>query len=103
MGGGDSTPVQKQLADIKHIYSTSRAFAAVKSQGSVVTWGDVDCGLVSHQNLQMQLVDIQRIYSTSLAFAAVKRDSTVVTWGYDGSGGNCSAVLEQLGGDWIYT
>ena len=37
--GGDSNNVQNQLHNIKMIYSTASAFAALKNDGSVVTWG----------------------------------------------------------------
>ena len=37
--------VRQQLAaDVQHIYSTRRAFAAVKGDGSVVTWGNAGTG-----------------------------------------------------------
>ena len=37
--GGDSSGVASELSsDVSSIYSTSRAFAAVKYDGSVVTW-----------------------------------------------------------------
>ena len=71
------------------------AFAAVKGDGSVVTWGHSysggDCSAV-----QPQLVEIQDIYSTAQAFAAVKQDGSVVTWGDSDFGGDCSAVQRQL-------
>ncbi len=48
--GGDSTGVQQQLQDIRHIYNTGRAFAAVKGNGSVVTWGDPTyLGVTAHK------------------------------------------------------
>ena len=31
-------------SDVKTIYSTQKAFAALKDDGSVVTWGDSDYG-----------------------------------------------------------
>merc|ERR1712193_346800 len=40
MGGGDCSKVQEQVAvDVQSIYSTTSAFAALKADGSVVTWG----------------------------------------------------------------
>lgn len=39
--GGDSTAVLTQLSsDVEAVFSTNFAFAAVKTNGSVVTWGD---------------------------------------------------------------
>ena len=43
--GGNSHGVREQLAsDVQHIYSTFKAFAAVKSDGSVITWGYAGLG-----------------------------------------------------------
>jgi len=48
------------------------AFAAVKGDGSVVTWGDANYG-GNCDAVQEQLVaDVQHVYSTDSAFAAVK-------------------------------
>ena len=37
-GGGDSSDVT--LSDVREIYSTAAAFAALLADDSVVTWGD---------------------------------------------------------------
>ena len=46
--GGDSSKVQEQLRNVSAIQSTARAFAAIRTDGSVVTWGgneyDLDGG-----------------------------------------------------------
>merc|ERR1712139_227795 len=59
--GGDSSRVQDQLVDVRHIYSTNGAFASLKADGSVVAWGwnqaGGDCSKVQHQ-----LVDVRDIY-----------------------------------------
>ncbi|CAE8645418.1 unnamed protein product [Polarella glacialis] len=59
--------------------SFSEAFAAVKSDGSVITWGDAgrggDSALVAHR-LQEGVV---QVVFTSSAFAAVKSDGSVIT------------------------
>ena len=38
--GGDSSSVQQDLVDVVEIYSTRGAFAAVRKDGSVRTWGN---------------------------------------------------------------
>lgn len=38
--GGDSSNLRDALRGIVAVYSAGRAFAAVKKDGSVVTWGD---------------------------------------------------------------
>ena len=42
--------------------------------------------------------DVQQILSNDLAFAALKGDGSVVTWGEADTGGDSSAVLDQLSG-----
>jgi len=37
--GGDSASVSSSLVNVQSIYSTESAFAALKGNGSVVTWG----------------------------------------------------------------
>ncbi|CAE8650193.1 unnamed protein product, partial [Polarella glacialis] len=98
--GGDSSAVQAQLqGDVQQIYSTDHAFAAVKSDGSVVTWGHAEHGGDSSA-VQAQLQgDVQQIYSSRFVFAAVKSDGSVVTWGRAERGGDSSAVQAQLQGD----
>ena len=36
--------MQEQLKGVQQIQATSRAFAAIRSDGFVVTWGDADSG-----------------------------------------------------------
>lgn len=80
-----------QLVDARSIYATTVAFAAVKKDGTVVTWGrsgfrDQDGEWIVQDGgdcseLKDQLVDVRSIYSTDIAFAALKADGTVVAWG----------------------
>ena len=38
--GGDSSKVQDHLVDVRSIYASWGAFAAVKTDGKVVAWGN---------------------------------------------------------------
>ena len=60
-----------KLTEIREIYSTEGAFAAIKTNGSVITWGDPNYGGNSAVVVE-QLSDIRKIYSTAWAFAAIK-------------------------------
>jgi hypothetical protein len=72
------------------------AFAALKSDGSVVTWGSsVDGGNSSGVASQLRS-GVEQIFSTYSAFAALKSDGSVVTWGESSSGGDSSGVASQL-------
>ncbi|OLQ04575.1 Peptidyl-prolyl cis-trans isomerase [Symbiodinium microadriaticum] len=93
--GSDSSSVQDQLKDVRHIQASARAFAALLGDGSVVTWGEVTCG--GHSTaVQEELKDVRQIQSSDRAFAALFRNGCVVTWGYARRGGDSRAVKEQL-------
>ncbi len=77
------------------------AFAALRADGSVVTWGDSqhggDSSVVSSKlNGDM---DVVQVFSTNYAFAASREDGSVVTWGDGSYGGNSSTVADKLNGD----
>ena len=74
------------------------AFAALRSDGSVVTWGSSSYGGDSSA-VASQLngtIDVTQIFSTGEAFAALRSDGSVVTWGNSNYGGDSSAVASQL-------
>ena len=80
---------------------TFSAFAAVKQDGSVVTWGDADYGGNSDK-VGDQLTDgVRHVVGTWYAFAAVKPDGSVVTWGDAGRGGNSDERQGSV--DWQYS
>ena len=91
-------------ARVTQIYSTSSAFAALKTDGSVVTWGNSSDGGVSSAVADGLSSGVTQIYSTRSrnstdfggAFAAVKADGSVITWGYPSFGGDSSAVSDGL-------
>ena len=93
--GGDSTDVSGNLvSDVVAVYSNQNAFAALKSDGGVITWGgaggnsfDVSGNLTS---------GVIVVYSTASAFAALKSDGSVITWGGSGSGGDSNDVSGNL-------
>ncbi|MGZ9899180.1 Ig-like domain-containing protein [Shewanella gaetbuli] len=82
-------------ADIISIAATQSAFAALKSDGTVITWGDARYGGDS-SSVQSLLTDIVTIIGNAYAFAAIKADGTVITWGQLVSGGDSSAISNEL-------
>jgi len=91
--------------DVLQIFSTGLAFAALRSDGSVVTWGSSDSGGNDYGGdssmVATQLngaVDVKQIFSTGRAFAALRSDGSVVTWGNSLSGADSRAVAAQLNG-----
>jgi hypothetical protein len=77
-------------------YKNEYAFAAIKADGSVVTWGDASLGGDSSAVASQLRSGVNQIFSTREAFAALKADGSVVTWGNSYSGGDSSAVESQL-------
>ena len=72
------------------------AFAALKNDGSVVTWGNSYGGGDSSSVADKLSSKVKAIYSTGWAFAALKDDGSVVTWGDNYYGGKSSSVAEKL-------
>ena len=59
-------------------------FAAVRDDGSVITWGNSSNGGDS-RSVSSSLdgtVNVRDIYSNMSAFAALREDGSVITWGY---------------------
>ncbi len=73
---------------VTSISSTSGAFAALKADRSVVTWGAGPLGGDSSSPVGGDLTDVTAIAATDYAFAALRSDGSVVAWpaalGYGG-------------------
>lgn len=99
-------------SNVTAIYSNSYAFAALKKNGSVVTWGDIESGgnstvaksintngnwtVSEYKSVSGELSsNVTTIYSNPWAFAALKKNGSVVTWGDLDSGGNSTRVLSS--------
>ena len=82
------------------VVSNGYAFAAIRSDGSVNTWGDSDKGGDSTSAAADidGTIDVTTIYPGNSAFAALRSDGSVITWGYATSGGDSSAVASNLDG-----
>ena len=78
------------------IYNTFLAFAALKSDGSVITWGDSVAGGNSSSVSASLSSNVVSIYATNYAFAALKSNGSVVTWGDSSYGANSSSVSSSL-------
>ena len=115
--GGDSSSVQNKLNNVIHIYTNNyfntsyisffSSYAALKADGTVVTWGNNECGGDS-SIVQSQLNNVIHIYSDGQSYVALKADGTVVTWGaayLDGSKvqSKLNNVIQILAGygEWV--
>ena len=95
--GVNQGSVASQLtSDVSKIYSNVYAFAALKSDGSVVTWGYGPWGGDSSSVSSDLASGVAEIYSTTSAFAALKLDGSVVTWGETNFGGDSTSVSSDL-------
>ena len=82
-------------AFVTQVQGSGGAFAAILSDGSVVTWGSVGHGGDSTA-VQDQLKNVKQIQASDYAYAAILGDGSVVTWGDADCGGDSSAVQDQL-------
>ena len=78
------------------LYSSTHAFAALKTNGSVSTWGDNSSGgnqTVGGTSVASDLNSgVVEICFARYSMAALKSDGTVVTWGHTSYGGVSSSV-----------
>ena len=80
--GGDSSSVARALQDgVVHVTGGGYAFAAIKADGTVVTWGDPSRGGELSEICGYALQEVVHITANSSAFAAIKANGRVVTWG----------------------
>ena len=84
---------------MKKIFSNSSAFAALKTDGHVVSWGNKSNGGDSSSASNQLAAGVSKIFSTSSALAALKTDGSIVTWGSKGNGGDNESVSGQIGSD----
>jgi len=77
-------------------YHNSGAFAALKADGSVVTWGDSSYGGDSTALAEQLSSGVVQMFSTYTAFAALKADGSLLSWGDPNAGGDSSQVAELL-------
>ena len=81
-------------------YQNQYAFAALKADGSVVSWGDSASG--GDTSAVAAFLDgsfrVTRIYSNAQAFSALRADGSVITWGKADAGGSSAAVASGISG-----
>ena len=101
-GDGDASTTGGSLT-VTSIYATETAFAAIRSDGSVVAWGNASEGgsTTAVSSLLDGSTDVTAIYSTERAFAAINSDGAVITWGSSSYGGDAAGDLTDSGSDGI--
>ena len=82
-------------------FRNHRAAAALKEDGTVVTWGDASYGGDS-SSVSSELVGVTQVFQSYQAFAALREDGSVVTWGDQSKGGDSSSVSSELASDVVH-
>lgn len=79
----DQITSEDKKQPITAVFSTTTAYAALRQDGSVITWGGPDRG--GDSSLVKEKIDgtipVVNIVSTSFEFSALRKDGSVVTWG----------------------
>ena len=80
---GSGTTSLNSGAGVTEIFSNEAAFAALKSDGTVVTWGfdNSNYGADSSSVASSLSSGVTQIFSNKTSFAALKSNGRVVTWG----------------------
>lgn len=85
----------KLASGVTDIVSTIRSFAALKDDGSVVTWGIQTWGVIQTEELKEKLASgVVSIHGGNEAFVAIKEGGSAVTWGKNTY--NSQDVAEEL-------
>ena len=97
-----AAPTGSLSSGVTSIFSSYGAYAALKSDGSLVVWGgashggEISCtisGSLCHPvSLASLSSGVRTVSSTQQAFAAVKTDGSVITWGAIIGGGDSSCT-----------
>ncbi len=72
--------------------SNDFAFAAIKNDGSVISWGNINNGGIAPSDI----TDVTQLYSNKFSFVGLKADGTVVAWGNQLNGGVSPAGLKDI-------
>ena len=91
--GDISDQLKKLRKNVKDIYFNGVSFAALKEDGSVVSWLDSNFTPLIQNQLNS---DVKSIYYNLRSYAALKKDGSIVTWGDSNDGGDSSGVSSLL-------
>jgi alpha-tubulin suppressor-like RCC1 family protein len=92
--------IARPFRTLTKVVSTEKAFAALRSDGSVIAWGDPDIGgsISGVLNLLDGTVDVVDIVGGQYAFAALRNDGRVITWGYEYQTAYTASVSSAING-----
>ena len=91
--GGDISAVKDHLSsNVVQVYSNGRGFAALKSDNTIVFWGQYGNGVRSYDNDR----SVEKIVSSGSAFVAILDDGSIDVWGNGAAGGHLPAELDGV-------
>jgi len=98
-------PASNLTSNVAKIFANDSSFAALTTDGGVLTWGDSTSGGATYYNdylsgaftdVSQQLSSgVKEVFSTGSAFAALKQDGSVITWGENISGGSPTDIQDN--------
>ena len=93
--GADTSGVDHLLAsDVVQIYSHGYGYAALKTDNTIVTWGERSGGVRSYDPGR----SVETIVSSSFAFVALLDDGSLDAWGDSARGGSLPSELVGITG-----
>lgn len=84
--------LSNELIDVKALYTSTEAFAALRGDGRVISWGRYQDNFFDISN---NLHNVTTVFSNNAAFAALKNDGSVIAWGNPSTGGNPSLAVKN--------
>lgn len=83
------------LNRVVDIFSTEKVFAAIKSDGSVITWGEPDGGGDSSDVSSKLRSGVIKIFGNNSSLVALKDNGSVIAWGVPNSGGRIPNEIQS--------
>jgi hypothetical protein len=83
-------------AGVRSITASAGAFAAIKTDGTLLCWGSKHSGADVASGILSALIGAKMVVATMAAFAVLLSDNTVASWGDRWTGGDSFAVAGQL-------
>ena len=70
----------------RYEWRNQRSFAAIKSDGSVVSWGNIKGTDGANVYRYKNRLPVQQVFSNRDSYAALSADGKIVSWGIKGKG-----------------
>jgi hypothetical protein len=83
-------------AGVRSITASAGAFAAIKTDGTVLAWGSKYAGAGVTSGFLATLAGAKEVVASGAAFAVLLANNRVAAWGDPLLGGDTSAVVDQL-------